>query len=255
MGGQDEGRWREVRVYDADDLVHWIEQTPAVGLWLAIRLGKRPSGTRELESVWQEWSFATKWPLTEDLVLGDRDQDKAALLRWLGDGPSVLSLLGTTADEVVAFFHACLSTLPEDIAASDRARCLVATTTDAARALASAPAPLILLLTEPEPGLAQALAQRGHYVLQAYGDRFIARGEVRTLARPSREAITSALIAAGIAEARAFALARDCARNLAVLRRLIPAAPGHLPGWAQAPPPRALLAGWGGSKRTPSSIG
>ncbi len=35
---QDQGPWREVRAYDANDLVHWIEQFPAVGLWLATRL-------------------------------------------------------------------------------------------------------------------------------------------------------------------------------------------------------------------------
>jgi transcriptional regulator with XRE-family HTH domain len=239
---QKEGVWREVRAYDADDLVHWIEQTPAVGLWLAARLGKRPAGTRELEDVWEEWSLATQWPLTEDLVLSDRDEDAAEVLRWLRGEPSVLSLQATTTDEVVAFFHATLSMLPADMAAGYRGRCLVATTAAGARALTNAPAPLILLLTEPEPGLARSLVEHGHYALQAYDERPVSRGEVRTLARPSREGIASALTAAGIAEPRAEALARDSARNLAVLRRLIPGAPGRLPRWADGTPPHALLA-------------
>ena len=237
-----EGVWRDVRAYDADDLVHWIEQTPAVGLWLATRLDKRPEGTRELEEIWQEWSLATQWPLTADLVLSDRDEDEAAVLRWLRGEPAVLSLQATTADELVSFFHATLGELPDDIAQSYRARCLVATTADAALALANAPAPLILLLTEPEPGLAQSLVRQGHYVLQAYDERSIGRGEIRKLARPSREGIASALTVAGIAEARARGLARDSARNLTILRRLIPSAPGRLPKWAEQAPPNALLA-------------
>ncbi|MBY4640512.1 helix-turn-helix domain-containing protein [Gluconacetobacter entanii] len=236
------GPWREVRVYDADDLVHWIEQTPAVGLWLANRLGKRPPETRELDEVWTEWSRATQWPLTEDLVLSDRDQDVVEVLRWLRNEPSVLSLRATTSDEVVSFFHATLSELPDNLALAYRARCLVVTTAAAARALADAPAPLILVLTEPEPGLAQSLASKGHFVLQAYDDRYTSRGEARTLERPSREGIANALRAGGIAEPRARALARDSARNLAVLRRLLPGAPGRLPKWAEGPPPRALLA-------------
>jgi transcriptional regulator with XRE-family HTH domain len=239
---RDEGPWRDVRVYDADDLVHWIEQTPAVGLWLATRLGNRPDGTRELDEVWEEWSLATQWPLTEDLVLSDRDEDAAEVLRWLRGEPAVLSLQATTAEEVVAFFHATLSELPSDLAAAYRARALVATTTAAARALAQAPAPLILLLTEPDPGLARKLAEHGHYVLQAYDERLVGRRDLRTLARPSREGIANALIASGIAEPRAKALARNSARNLAVLRREIPGAPGRLPAWAQEPPPNALLA-------------
>ncbi|MGE0760020.1 MAG: hypothetical protein AB7O38_23610, partial [Pirellulaceae bacterium] len=239
---QHEGPWREVRAYDADDLVHWIEQTPAVGLWLAARLGKRPDGMLELEEVWKEWSHATQWPLTEDLVLSDRDQDAAEVLRWLRGEPSVLSLQATTTEEVVAFFHATLNELPHDLADTYRARCLVATTAAAARALGTAQATLILLLTEPEPGLARSLAERGHHVLQAYDERLVTRGELRTLARPSREGIANALTAAGIVEPRAEALARDSARNLAVLRRLIPGAPGLLPRWAQDCPPRALRA-------------
>ncbi|WP_255319404.1 helix-turn-helix domain-containing protein [Acetobacter indonesiensis] len=236
------GPWREVRVYDADDLVHWIEQTPAVGLWLATRLNKRPLGTRELDEVWEEWSFATQWPITEDLVLSDRDQDAAEVLRWLRSEPSVLSLQATTSDEVVGFFHATLNELPDDMASAYRARCLVVTTAAAARTLANAPAPLILILTEPDPGVARSLVGKGHFVLQAYDEGFTSRGELRTLERPSREGIASALQAAGIAEPRARALARDSARNLAVLRRLIPGAPGRLPNWAEEPPPRALLA-------------
>lgn len=239
---QGEGVWKEVRAYDADDLVHWIEQTPAVGLWLASRLGKRPDGIRELDDLWYEWSRATKWPLTEDLILADRDKDAAEVLRWLRGTPSMLSIQATSADEVVAFFYATLSLLPEDMAAAYRARCLVATSSASARALANAPAPLILLLAEPDPGLAGTLVERGHFVLQAYDERPFSRGEVRTLARPSREGIASALTAAGIPEPRAQALARDSARNLAVLRRLIPTAPGHLPRWAQEVPPHALLA-------------
>ncbi|MGI4861646.1 MAG: helix-turn-helix domain-containing protein [Janthinobacterium lividum] len=236
------GPWREVRVYDADDLVHWIEQTPAVGLWLATRLGKRPEGTRELDEIWQEWSLATQWPLSEDLVLSDRDRDAAEVLRWLRAEPSVMSLQATSCEEVVAFFHATLSELPDNVAVSYRARCLVMTTAAAARALSNAPAPLILILTEPDPGLAQNLVNKGHFVLQAYDESLTSRGDVRTLERPSRKGIADALQTAGIAEPRAKALARDSARNLAVLRRLIPSAPGRLPKWAEEAPPRALLA-------------
>lgn len=237
-----EGIWRDVRAYDADDLVHWIEQAPAVGLWIATQLEKRPNGTREVEEVWQEWSLATQWPLTEDLVLSDRDKDEAEVLRWLRSEPAVLSLQATTADEVVSFFHATVSELPDDVARVYRARCLVTTNSDATRALANAAGPLILLMTDPDPGLAQSLVRLGHHVLQAYDDRPVAPGEIRKLERPSREGIANALTAAGIAETRSQALARDSARNLAILRRLIPGAPGRLPRWAEDVPPNALLA-------------
>lgn len=237
---QSEGPWREVRVLDAADLVHWIEQTPAVGLWLARRLNKRPDGTRELAEVWEEWSQATELPLTEDLVLSDRDEDTVTVLRWLRGPASVLDLQATTTEEVLAFFHATLTELPEEHDRAYRTRCLVVATADAARLLAQADAPLILLLTAPDPGIARTLAQRGHYVLQAHDDQSIYQG-ARSLARPSREGIENALKGAGFPDDQASGLARDCARNLTVLRRLIPPAPGRRPAWADSLP-RALRA-------------
>lgn len=239
---QKEGPWRDVRVYDVNDLVHWIEQSPAVGAWLARKLGKRPDETRELEDVWSEWSQATELPLTADLVLTDRDEDVAAVLRWLRSPPSVMSLRATTVDEAVAFFHAALSELPDEFAQTYRARCLVATSEDAARRLGDASGSLILVLTDPNPGLSRVLAGKGHFVLQIYDERAAANGDARTLARPSRDGIANALIAAGMSDKRAETLARDSARELSVLRRRLPGAPGRLPAWAVASPPRALLA-------------
>ncbi len=152
------------------------------------------------------------------------------------------SLQSTTSEEVAAFLHASLGLLPDDVAAAYRTRCLVATSADSARALARAPAPLILVLTDPDPGLARTLVDQGHYVLQAYDERQRSPGGIRTLARPTREDIAAALIKIGISRPRAESLARDCARNLSVLRRLIPSAPDRPPRWAQAAPDPALLA-------------
>lgn len=235
------GPWRDVRVYDAADLVHWIERTPAVGLWLATLLGKRPQGVRVLGEMWDDWAHATKWPLTTQLVLCDRDEEAVAVQRWLRGEPSVLSLQATAADEVVAFVHAVLTEMPKELGDAYRTRCLVATNGDAARELADAPAGLYILLEDPEPGLAHRLVKQGHYVLLAYGERPGTNDDVRVLPRPSRDEIAKALAVAGIAESAAERYARDCARNLTVLRRLIPAQVGDAPRWAEAPP-RALLA-------------
>lgn len=236
------GPWSDVRVYDADDLVHWIEITPAVGLWLATYLGKRPEGTTELEAAWEEWSLSTEWPITKELVLWDRDETAAQVLRWLRGEASVLSLQSTSSEEVVAFIWATLSELPEESALSYRARCLVVNEV-AARALKGAAAPLILILTDPNPGLAAALAKNGHFVAQAYDQTAEKNDGVLILERPSREGIAAALILAGVPEDQARSLARDSARNLTVLRRRMPAAAGrNPPQWAEASAPRALLA-------------
>ncbi len=41
---REEGHFRDVRAYDADDLETWLERAPAVHVWISRRLGKRPPG-------------------------------------------------------------------------------------------------------------------------------------------------------------------------------------------------------------------
>jgi transcriptional regulator with XRE-family HTH domain len=237
-----DGAWRDVRAYDLDDLVHWLDETPSVGAWLAEALGKRPPGVLDLESLWSEWSLATQWPLTTDLVLRDREEDREAVKQWLRGTPSVFGLQGTSTAEVLAFFHAVLSTLDTDDRQLHQARSLVAGTVEAARALIQATSPLVVALTVPDPGLAQALAAQKHHVLVVRDDQQTIGSQVRSLAIQTREGIAAALTKAGVAEAHAARLARDCARNLTVLRRLMTASPTGVPTWAEPTPPHALFA-------------
>ncbi len=237
-----QGGWHDVRAYDATDLIHWIELYPAVGQWLATLVRKRPPGIRQLEEVWQEWSLATQYPLSQDLILADRDEDAIAVLQWLRSGAAILTLQAESAEEAVAFAYAAINQLPSATAQHYLTRTLVAANAEAARMLADSSTSLAIVLLDPQPGLAGRLVQRGHHVLLAYGGNTDRRGDYRQLARPTREAIEQALMQAGIAEPRARNLARDSSRSLAILRRLIPAAPGRLPRWADGAPPRGLLA-------------
>lgn len=239
---RDDGIWHDVRAYDGTDLVHWIELYPAVGQWLATALGKRPAGVRQLDDVWQEWSMATKWPLPTELILSDRDKDGAALLRWLRGKPSAFGLQAESPDEVAAFAYAAIGQLPSDIAGHFFARCLVASDSESARRLANSATHLIIVIFEPEPGAAEAIAEKGHHVLAAFGQNPTSQGSVRKLDRPSREGIEVALVNTGLKADKARSFAREASRSLAILRRLMPGIAGRVPRWAQGAVVRPLLA-------------
>ena len=236
-----EKKWRDVRAYDADDLVHWIELYPAVGHWLAVALGKRPIGAQQLEETWEEWSLSTQLPLSTDLILAGRDEEATKVLRWLRDGPSVLSVQAEAPDEAIAFLYAAIDQLPEPHRTARLARCLIAIDTEAARKLGDSLSPLVIVLEDAEPGLAQRLASRGHHVFVAHGP---SGGGDRSLSlpRPPRDTIEHALMGMGLERERATNLARDAARSLAVLRRLMPSALARVPAWARENPPRCLVA-------------
>jgi hypothetical protein len=254
-----EGKWADVRAYDATDLLHWIEGHPGVEHWLARRLGKMAPGIRLLEEIWGEWSGATEWKMTPEIVLADRDEEAARLHQWMPQARTVLSVQAESTDEAIAFLMASFLRLPQNYRAACETRCLVATTDDAARELAQSTEPLIIVIADPTPGLAQHVIGNGHQVYAAYSSDLGLPKDAIRLSRPQTESLALALINSvmgpGSGTQRTehldekrlelVRLAEDCGGSLITLRRLLYS--GDVPTWAtdlsSRALPAALLAG------------
>ncbi|MBR8396624.1 helix-turn-helix transcriptional regulator [Burkholderia cenocepacia] len=240
--------WREIIAIDGDDLVHWLEMYPAVAQWLAVKIGCRPSGLRNIEEVWSEWIGATTIPFTPDVLLTGRDEDQAVVLKWLREPPKLLSLQADDPEEVMAFLYAAISPLPDRHRMWHWGRCVVVANTDAARQLVGLGTPLIVVLSDPEPGLAQRLVSDGHHALAAFGSRQCGNsGNVRQLHRPWKSDLRVALENAGMEEEAAHTLAHASGRSFTVLRRLKPVAPHAQPSWAKNAPPELMAAMFAGA--------
>ena len=252
------GPWANVVALDGDDLVHWLEACPAVAQWLSVRIGRRPEGIRNLEDAWAEWIRATDTPLTPSVVMASRDEDQAAVLKWLRGPPCVLSVQAEAPDEALAFLCAAISPLPDRYRKSYWSRCIVADTPETARQLVGLGTPLIVAAAELDGGIAQRLVEDGHHVFSAYGPDFGVTGAVRRLARPWRSDLQAALVEAGVDDEQAHRLAHASGRSVTVLRRIMPAAPGRGPSWAR-PASRELVAamfagGWVETSRADRTI-
>jgi transcriptional regulator with XRE-family HTH domain len=242
------GVWRDVALIDGDDLVHWLEMCPAVAQWLSIKAGRRPQGLRNLEEAWSEWIGASTIPITADVLLAGRDEDQISVLRWLRQQPQLLSLQADDPEEAMAFLYAAISPLPERYRLWHWSRCVVAENSDTARQLVGLGTPLIIVLSDPEPGLAQRLVDEGHHVFAAYGSSTSNHSSgIRRLRRPWKFDLKLALVQAGIEEEDAYAYAHAAGRSITVLRRLKPAAPHQQLEWAKKADPALIAAMFAGA--------
>lgn len=246
-----EGVWKDVVVYDADDLVHWIDSHPAVAQWLAAKIGKRPREAQALTDVWKEWSGATKVALSSELTRIGRDEDAAAVLRWLSGDPEPFFVQAESVEEAAAFAFATIDMLPSNYRRDLEVRTLAPISVATAEELSDALTPLILVLRDVDAGFAARLARKGHHVFVALGPDAAAPTSSRVLAKPTREQLQAALSRMGLPRREAETLSLDAGRSLAVLRRLLPPAPERRPAWSEVAPDRALLiallvGGWSG---------
>ena len=245
-----QGPWRDVRVYDADDLAAWLEDAPAVHTWLSTKIGKIPHGTRDLRTHWEIWSKATSPPLTARFVLSGRQEAVAELHKRLSDvGSQAFAVQTESREEAIAWLYCGIRELGSDQAENILSRCLVIESPEALRRLTAAGPPLILVPTFDPEDLVSAAVRAGHAVVVPQDEAGAGPGDnVIRLEPLYRQSAAEALKEVGIDHSRAYKMAGLARRSLAAFRRSIAASPGYRrPEWSKPAAARgvvpAILAG------------
>lgn len=213
--------WREVRAYDANDLEQWLELAPAVQLWLAALLGRRPAGVLDLETFWADWCAATTPTTDAALLLAGREKVVEGVHAWLRDPQDlVLTLQGESREEAVAVFAAALMQLQEDERLAFLARTAVATANAAWRDLADSGHPLILVPNGWDLGDDAVYAQRrGQRIVVPLGAADPRSASAIAIPKLQLEAATAVLEKQGHGRHRARELAALARRSLSAFRR------------------------------------
>jgi hypothetical protein len=214
-----EGKWREVRAYDANDLEAWLEMAPAVHIWASILMGKSLEGIVDIENHWLEWAAVTNPETTPSLVLCDRHNEVKEIQSWLQGPASIFSLKAETEQEAVAFLSACIESLPDGAKTAHKARGLVVSNEAEWRHLSAFTEPLLLVSILPDRSAVSFALKKGHHVFIPLGLNESAANATATLSRPNRAAVYQALAGMDISVSRIDELATLGRRSLSALRR------------------------------------
>lgn len=237
-----EGFWKDVRVYDADNLEDWISQAPTVGLWLGQNiLGKYPAGIISLIDWFNEWKTQTSPPLTSKLVSAGRD-DQVKLVHELLKSTSKITVQASTIDESIAFLAAVIDSMPEEERDFYLSRSIVVGDSEALKHISTTGRKGLLLIPKfaEFEGISLAI-QKGHNVYLSVGpDNTVSNPDVILTRWLRKDAFISALEEVGISKEDAEKYSRDTGRNLTVFRRQL-TSEANQPGWAKADSARDII--------------
>jgi len=120
--------WKDVKVIDGVDIQDWLETAPAVNLQFAAELGIVPEmGLQTLDQAWEEWSYRTEPPASEELVVTGRGEQEKELIERLIGTPSTFTIRGDSPREACGFALATLRRVSaEDERLSLYARTIIA---------------------------------------------------------------------------------------------------------------------------------
>jgi hypothetical protein len=235
-----EGKWRDVRAYDADTLEAWLEITPSVHIWASELLGRQPRHARTPDFHLPAWSRQTKPALSGPLLLAGRQEAAQQLVDAIGSLTPITTVVSPSAEEGIAFV--CAALLRDEqanrIAIS---RTLVVDDPSVWDRLVDAESPLIFVPTFPEADASGAIAN-GHQVVVPVARR--TGNEASAVVVPDLDLVAAleVLISQGIERREAERVANEARRSVHAFRRTHAVNPHwRSPSWA-SPPDTALLA-------------
>ncbi len=239
-----EGRWADVRAFDANDLTEWLSQAPAVATRFAQAIGKLPaSGYRALSEWWENWSAMTEPNISPALVIAGR-QDSVERIAEVAQAPaSSYYVQADTREEAIAFVAASALHTNAAWGSEVLAKSLVVQSETAWDAVTRHRTPLVLIKAFPGNASSHLANSRGHHVIVPLYKSEDVRGEGTSLPTIGREDTEAALTEMGMNAAAARALAWKAAHNLPIMRRfLIDEAGGDPPAWVPDDPQNPLPA-------------
>lgn len=238
---QREGKWKEVRAYDADDLATWLTSAPSVHVWFSLLIGKPVNHVQDLASWWKSWSTITSPPISPKFILSGRSAAVEQLLTRLAAAPSIITVQSQSVEEALAVIAAAIESAPTSRRDTLQTCTLLIDDRTAWRYFASQTRPLILIPRFVDPPLINQALQAGHHVIVPVGadHRLPATIEVpRLSAVEARSVLESEALSPPLAR-HLSALAR---RSLSAYRRLRATTPLETPLWAQGEHGPAMLA-------------
>lgn len=241
---REENVFRDVKVYDADNLETWLEQAPGVHLWFSRLVGKSPRDAADLDSFWQEWSRATIPDTSPWLVVAGRGEQEEKLATWLGNADAgTFGARAESPEDSLAFLAATMRRMTAEDFERQISRCVLVDDPATWRELVESKRPLLLVPRFDVEGMFAGAVSRGHQVFVPLGTDHAGVGGTVDLPRLGREAAREALREMGVEDhGQADELAGLARRSPTAMRREIARYPGFRePEWARLPSARDVV--------------
>ena len=166
---QKERKWKEVRVYDADDLATWLAEAPGVHVWFSLRVGKPVEYVQDLSSWWLGWSTITSPSLSPELLICGREVACEKLKRRLTTQPDVITVQAESEQGALAFIAAVIEAQLPNQRDAYHSRALIIENRGTWRYFSSQASGLIFIPQFTDVALVNQAVQNGHHVVVPVG--------------------------------------------------------------------------------------
>jgi addiction module HigA family antidote len=231
---QADGRWKDVKAFDAGDLEQWIEQSVPAQSWMAERIGVPSDNILSLEECWDRWAKVTKPELRKELFHGSIETYRSSLENWLKQPASRPFIVTANSEEEALAFVACAFEQLGPIIGECYARAVVLCSVSALRRATKASSTFIPIIVSSEAEEASAGIHKSQHTVIIRRRNAVENEPDVALDLVDDATFKKALVAMGLPEEEVSVLARASGQSPTILRRRLSEVPAiKFPPWAQ----------------------
>lgn len=217
-----EGKWKDIIVYDSDSLSQWLLMAPSVERWLALKVGARPAtGYYTTEEKWDCFIYGNKpFQLTPEFYTCGRESVVRELERNLqSKQPFILGIEASSREEALAFILASGKQLSKNEQEVFRSKGVVVDEKTAFQELMNHHVNMCLIPEVSDYGMAFSARGNGHSVIVplSQDDEFTSNKIKLPVSNKNR--LVDILVSYGMNKPEAERLVRDNSCNIALIRK------------------------------------
>lgn len=220
--------WKDIKIYDADDLELWLEQQPVVAHWLARKLKLFTSHVESALEYWQRFINNETLVFTPELLISGRESEKSQIqeiILALGQSKEIQS---TSKSESICFFIASAISVDDNTTEKFFAKALVVSNKEDLKEILSTHNELIVIYDSNENDALSDFEAKSNLLIKPV--TFEVKCNGINIPIPKWGSFTESLKGIGIERTKAEALSRQCGRSFSVLKRILSDSPGRV-GW------------------------
>ncbi|WP_144909592.1 hypothetical protein [Mucilaginibacter frigoritolerans] len=233
-----ESGWKDIIIYDADDLETWLGRCVPVAIWLAARL---EIFTANYESAQDYWERMTHWAdhqISAQFVLAARENQQQAILKFYDQENGLLEIQATSRQEAICFTIASVLANDAGKALHFFAKAIIVETEMALKEVTAQHEGMFIIFDCGDDRPVHQLQIRSNHVVVPVS--FKVKPSGLTLPIPQTDKYVEVLTELGISHQRAYSLAKECGRSLSVLNRIFAKIPGRV-SWHNDNDPMELI--------------
>jgi hypothetical protein len=213
--------WKDIVIYDADDLELWLEHCPAVGRWLALELQVMTDGVSGAEEFWESYTGQPEYIFTSEFMIGGRTATADRILDFLGNESDALELRASSKDEGAAFVIAAMLHANQDGELLVFSNCVIVSDAACLKQLNELQENLLIIYLPENDETITMLGNISNHIISVVSSRAKVRQRDIVLQVPDAGRFSEGLIDIGVDSREAHNLTKICGRSYDVLRRML----------------------------------